>query len=178
MPRGFDHLLDGAAQGPRARLGRTAALGLLVGGVLAGAWGLQERRDLELLQARQARVQAELAQWQAAQGGPEPRAQADAHMARLQADRQQWLRGVAVLEGLTAARGARLSQLRLDAQGLHLQGQLAAAPLEGWVAALPAGSWGLGHPQLLQFTAPAPGGAGPGAQFALRWPLQLREGAP
>lgn len=174
--RGFSDL---AARAAPAELGRGALMGALIG-ALAGLAGLrQQQLALDAAQAGLAQARAEWAQLQAERDRLAEQARArqaaSALLARVQAAQQGRAHLLAILDDLGQAPGPVLSLLRLDAQGLRLQGQAEPAQLEGWALQRPSLAVGLGSPELVELM-PAP--AGPAARFVLHWPARAAKAAP
>jgi hypothetical protein len=180
--RGFDHLSGAGASLPRSVWVRSSLAGWLSGLLLSLAWAMLARSELEQLRADEARLKAELAQARQAHalaGQQGQRLQASREQqSRLQVAQQRWRQWLSVLEDLASSEGARLSELRLDGQGLQLQGHIDPAQLQTWALSRPASSWGMGPPQLVELTALAPGERERAARFVLRWPPQAAGGPP
>lgn len=156
---------------------RSLGLGLLLGLLLAASWLQQRHQVLLALQQRESQLRAEhaplalaLAQ---AQAQALQEAQAQQAQAQAQALRARLLQGLSVLEDLAQAQGARLSLVRLDAQGLTVHGQMPLSDLPAWTQSRAWPGSGLGPPQLLELSALAQDqGAGTGGlvRFVVRWP--------
>jgi hypothetical protein len=111
-----------------------------LGGLLVGFWlVMQIENDLQELRQAQASVQAELADLQAAQRERDARIQAlQESQAQWQQHRQHqahWQRLAQTLQvlGRSDDPTGSLAQLRWDAQGLMLGGQIAPSQLQPWL---------------------------------------------
>lgn len=151
-----------------------ALLGLCMG--LAALHRLQQAVDEA--QASLAQARAEWTQQQAAQARIAKQAsgsrEASAQVARMQAAQQGRVHLLAILDDLAQVPGPALTLLRLDAQGLRLQGQAEAASLEAWALQRPSVSVGLGPPELIELM-PAPSPAAT-LRFVLQWPVGVGQG--
>lgn len=167
---GFGGLSVDAAQAVAA-LRRSALLGALLGALGVAVWAQHLQQAVDQVQASVAQAQAGLARLQVEQARLAEQARqrqvAGAQLGRMQAARQGRAQLLAVLEDLARAPGPRLALLRLDAQGLRLQGQAEAEVLEAWVLQRPASALGLGPPQLAELM---PTDGGRAMRFAVHWP--------
>ena len=154
-----------------AAVGRSAVLGALLGALGVALWVQLQQQAVEQAQAAAAQAQAELARLQADQAQQAEHARqrqvAGVLLGRVQVAQQGRAQLLAVLEELARAPGPRLTLLRLDAQGLRIQGQSEAQALALWMPQRPAAALGLGPPQLAEFMS-ADGGQA--ARFAIHWP--------
>lgn len=145
--------------------------GALLGILGMAAWALHQQQAIGEVRAGVVQAQAELARLQAAQAQRAEQARqrqaAGVQLGRMQAAQQGRAQLLAILEDLAQAPGPRLAQLRLDAQGLHIQGQAEAQPLELWLQQRPAAALGLGPPELAELR---PTEGGQAMRFAIHWP--------